>query len=463
MNASARLCIYQGDRDLTHRRVGVLGLARSGVACIRFLAERGASVTALDLKPLAQLSPQAQSAAALAQRVLAPYSTLAEALPLDTLVVSPGVPTESPLVLQARTAGVAVIGEVELAYRFCDAPIAAVTGTCGKGTTVTALGALLAAAGKPHVVAGNIGLPLIGEVARSAALDVVVAEISSFQLETTAHFHPHIAAVLNVTEDHLERYPSFAAYALAKQLIFRNQVATDWALYCTDDPQARSIVGQTAAQSLTVSLREPRANARLEGERLVLQLPGRPPEVIASRADLPLQGDHHVTNFLTAALAARLCEVPAAVMAEGLRAYRPAAHLMTLVAERGGVRYLDDSKATNPASAIADLSSIAGPVVVIAGGKEKDTDFAEFGRLLASRARCVILLGECAARIAAAVGRPELCRDAASMEEAVSLAVAAAQPGDTVALCPACSSLDMFASYARRGDLFAEAVRRHLP
>ncbi len=461
MTDAARSCLYTGDRNLSGKRVGVVGLARTGAACVRFLAERGAQVSAFDTRALDSLPVETQQTLQLAERVEAPYSSETTPGPLDMLVLSPGVPVTSPLVTAAREAGAEILGEVELAYRFCDAPMVAVTGTCGKGTTVTSLGTLLQGAGKSNVVAGNIGLPLIGQMERSAEFEVVVVEISSFQLETTIHFHPHIAALLNITEDHLERYPDFEAYVAAKQLLFRNQTAQDWAIFCIDDPQARLVSeAEMAAQKLTVSLADPKANARLEGKDLVLQLPGEESCKVASRTDLVLQADHHVINSLTAALAARICGVPAETMPGAFHAYQPADHLMTPVGNFGGVTYIDDSKATNPASAIADLAGIHGPVIVVGGGKEKDTDFADFGRCLAERAKAVILMGECAARIAEAVGRPELCHRVSSMEEAVNLAASLAAPGDTVALCPGCSSLDMFESYARRGDLFAEAAQR---
>lgn len=457
---AAAHCIHRGERDVAGRRVAVLGLARSGLACVRFLAARGARVTALDARPVDELAPEARSALEVAERVAAPCASVDDLLPADMLVISPGVPTEAPLVREAREAGVEVIGEVELAYRFCDAPLAAVTGTCGKGTTVTTLGALLGAAGIPHVVAGNIGVPLISRVEQSAEMEVVVAEISSFQLETAERFHPHIAVLLNITEDHLERYPTFEAYSGAKQRMFRNQTPADWAILCVDDPRVGELVGVPRARVLTVSLRDGGANGRVEGEALVVQLPGEGPEVVAKRGDLALGGDHHVINALAAALAARLCGVPVQVMADALRAYEPAEHLMQPVGEVGGVRYIDDSKATNPASAVADLSGIEGPLIVIAGGKEKRTNFGEFGAALAARCKRVILLGECAERIERAVGRPGLCARAGTMEEAVLLAARAAAPGDTVILCPGCSSLDMFDDYADRGRAFAEAVSR---
>jgi UDP-N-acetylmuramoylalanine--D-glutamate ligase len=454
--------IFRGERNLAGQRVGVVGLARSGAAAVEFLADRGATVVGFDTRPLDALSVQARHAAGRCEAVFAPYDAGTHPDALDALVISPGVPTQSPLIQAARAAGAQIVGEVELAYRFCDAPMAAVTGTCGKGTAVTTLGALLEAGGVPHLVAGNIGLPLISQMERSGELDVVVAEISSFQLETTTHFHPAIAALLNVTEDHLERYPDFEAYVAAKRLIFRNQTSEDYAIFCLDDPVTAGVAAEspTRATILTVALGDAAANGRLEGDRLVLQLPGQAPQVMATRADLVLSADHHVINVLVAGLAARLCGVPVEAMPEALRSYQPAPHLMTLVGEFGGVRYIDDSKATNPASAIADLKGIAGPVIVIAGGKEKDTDFTEFGQVLAQRAKAVLLMGECAPRIAEAVGRPGLCRTVGGMDEALEIAVRIARPGDTVALCPACSSLDMFTSYAQRGDLFAQAARR---
>jgi UDP-N-acetylmuramoylalanine--D-glutamate ligase len=448
-------------RDLAGRRIGVLGMARSGVAAVPFLRARGAWVAAMDSRPAADLiargGPDTAAALAAADAVLAPCDA-ASLPPLDMLVISPGVPTEAPVCQAARAAGAEVIGELELAYRFCDAPMVAVTGTNGKGTTVTALGAILAQAGIPHVVAGNIGLPLISQVERSAGLALVVAEVSSFQLETTVHFHPLVAVLLNITEDHLERYPDFAAYREAKRLVFRNQTPEDWAVFCTADPEVSRLAGDGAARSLCVSAADPAADAFLDGDCLTVRLPGQNPVQVARRADLPLRGEHHVTAFLTAALIARLWDVAPASVDQALRAYQAAPHLMTLVGEFGGIRFVDDSKATNPASAIADLEGIEGPVVVIAGGKEKDTPFEAFGRTLAARARKIVLLGECAARIEAAVGRPGLCSHAASMQDAVAQALAAARPGDTVALCPGCSSLDMFCSYALRGDAFARAV-----
>jgi UDP-N-acetylmuramoylalanine--D-glutamate ligase len=448
-------------RDIAGRRIGVLGMARSGIAAVTFLRARGAWVAALDSRPpdelIARGGPDAATALAAAHAVLAPYDPAT--LPaLDMLVISPGVPTDAPICQTARAAGAEVIGELELAYRFCDAPMIAVTGTNGKGTTVTALGAILAQAGLPHVVAGNIGLPLISQVERSAGLAVVVAEVSSFQLETTVHFHPLVAVLLNITADHLERYPDFAAYREAKRLIFCNQTPEDWAIFCTGDPEVSRLAGDGAARSLRVNVADPTADAFLAGDSLTVRLPGQDALAVARRADLPLRGEHHATAFLTAALIARLWELAPADVDQALRGYQAAPHLMTLVGEFGGVRFIDDSKATNPAAAIADLQGVEGPVVVIAGGKEKDTPFEEFGRSLAQRARKVILLGECAARIEAAVNRPGLCRHAASMEDAVAQALAAARPGDTVALCPGCSSLDMFGSYALRGDAFALAV-----
>lgn len=447
-------------RDMQGRRVGVLGLARSGLASIPFLKARGAWVAALDMKQAAELtagSPAAAETLSLADAVLAPYS--AEDLPpLDMLVISPGVPTGAPVCQAAREAGAEVVGELELAYRFCDAPIVAVTGTNGKGTTCTALGALFAAADMRHVVAGNIGLPLISQVEDSAGLDVVVAEVSSFQLETTVHFHPMVSVLLNITEDHLERYPDFAAYRDAKRLIFRNQTPRDWALLCTGDPEVSRLPEHGLARGLRVDPDDASANGRLERDELVVALPDREPIVVAERTHLPLRGAHHVTAFLAAAVVARLWQVPPGGIARALYHYEAAPHLMTPVGEFGGVCYIDDSKATNPASAIADLGGIEGPVVVIAGGKEKNTPFEAFGRTLAQRARRVILLGECAPRIEAAVGIEGLCLHAPDMETAVALARAAAHPGDTVILCPGCSSLDMFDSYALRGDRFARAV-----
>ena len=459
MDETAKACIYNGRRELRGKRVGVLGLARTGTACVRFLCQRGALVTALDSARLVELPSDSREAAALAHRVVAPYSHADDALPLDMLIVSPGVPTDADIVRRAVEAGVEVIGELELGYRFCEAPMVAVTGTSGKGTTVMALGALLGAAGIRHVVAGNIGLPLIGEVGRSAELDVVVVEVSSYQLDTTVHFHPHIAILLNVTQDHLERYASFEAYAAAKQAIFRNQSARDWAILYTDDPRVEEMRDQLAARTLRVSTRDLEADAYLAGGELVLRMRGGVPQAAVSHDALPMAGKHHVVDFLAASLAASLCGVEPGHIGPTLSRHSHAPHLMEVVCEHEGVVYINDSKATNPASALADLSGIAGPVIVIVGGKEKQTDFADFGKALAGQAKAVVLMGECAARIEAAVNRAQICHVAGSMAEAVRIAADLAAPGDTVALCPGCSSLDQFESYAHRGDEFARRAR----
>ena len=450
-------------RDVAGKRIGVLGLARSGIAVLEFLSVRGAQLIALDSKPLNELSPEARQAVNLAVEVICPCTT-PDQLPqaLDMLVVAPGVPTDSPLILAAREHGVEVIGEVELAYRFADVPFIAVTGTNGKGTTCTAIGAMLEAAQIPHVVAGNIGIALISQMEKSSELKVIVAEISSYQLETTVHFHPYISILLNITEDHMERYHTFEPYIAAKQLIFQNQTDSDRAILCTDDPLTAEVAKHLTVPQLHVSLNDQSAAAHLTADGMLqMQLP-ESNEIItlAKRSELPLQGLHHVTNFLVASLAAGLCGADAPAMHKALLSYATAPHLMAFVTEVQGVRYIDDSKATNPASALADLQGINGPLIVIAGGKEKDTDFVEFGQVLAQRARRIFLMGECAPRIEEAVARPGLCRRVGSMEEAVSLAVQGARPGDTVILCPGCSSLDMFASYATRGDEFVEAVRK---
>ncbi len=450
--------IYSESVELAGKRVAVIGLARSGLACARFLLGQGAKVIGADSKPRSELTEQFLQITGLGGEVVAEFAGLEQLGDVDLIVVSPGVPYNLEALQQARQRGIAVIGELELAYWFCRAPILAVTGTNGKGSTVMMTGKILEAAGIAHLIAGNIGLPLISQVDRTTTVDVVVTEVSSFQLETIQHFRPWQACLLNISPDHLDRHASLEEYVAAKRRIFENQGPEDVAIICIDDPVAAQQATAVKSRLRTVSTNDTSADGHLEDDDLVVLVDGRA-QIAATRADIRAPGLHQVRNALCAALMAIDCGAPVASIAHGLRNLRPADHLLQTVCEIDGVTYVDDSKATNPAAAVADLRTLSPPLIAIAGGVAKNVDAAEFASALGRRCRLVLLIGENRKQLQAAIGdrtQTELCD---SLEEAVQCAHAAACPGDTVVLIPGAASFDMFTDQVERGERFAQLCR----
>jgi UDP-N-acetylmuramoylalanine--D-glutamate ligase len=443
--------------ELAGRRAVFFGMGKSGLAGGEFLARHGADVLVVDERPVEELAEALTRLDELGVPARAGITGYRDLQAPDLIVVSPGVPIDHPLLQQARLQGVEVIGEIELAYRFCAAPIVAVAGTNGKGTTTTMLGAMLSAAGLRCVVAGNIGTPLVSVVEQD--WQVVVAEISSFQLETIADFHPWAAILLNITPDHLVRHGTFEEYVAAKLRLFMNQREGDLAVLNLDDETVAGLVDELPVVPLAVSLREPEANGFLDGETLMVALPGSEPVAACTVADLPVPGEHMISNVLCAAVVASAAGCGPEAIKAGVRSWQPAAHQMNEVAVIGGIRFIDDSKATNPDSAIADVSGLSGTVYVIAGGQTKGADMQPYADLLAQRAAGVFLIGEGAFEIAAGIRDRVPVRMCATIEDAVRLAAEAARADSTVILAPACASFDQFSGQAERGDRFAAAVR----
>ena len=450
--------VFDKPADLSGKRVAVIGLARTGLACVRFLVRRGAQVVGADAKPADQIADSAHEVASLGAEVVAEFSELEQIDSQELLVVSPGVPCNHPALVQARAAGIEVIGEIELAYRFCPVPMIAISGTNGKGTTTTMTGLMLDAADIANVVAGNIGLPVISQIDRAHRVDVVVAEISSFQLETVVHFRPWIAVLLNITPDHLDRHADVEEYAAAKLRLFQNQTADDYSVLCTDDTTVAALQEQLSATVLAVSSDSAASSGRVEDNNLIIDA-GCGPQRILSRDEMPVPGEHNIANALAAGLAASVCGASSEQIAQGLRSFEPAAHLLQEVMQIEGVRFVDDSKATNVSAAIADLSTLSGPLLVIAGGQGKEVDFTEFGQYLAGRCRFVCLIGESGPAIEAAIGDAAESMRAASMQEAVEECYRRAESGDTVVLLPGCASFDMFEDQTHRGEQFTRMVR----
>jgi UDP-N-acetylmuramoylalanine--D-glutamate ligase len=443
----------------------VIGLGRSGRASVEVLRTRLGSVIATDEAPIEAIGEALDELRA-ANVAFVPPSELDAALENVTVaVLSPGIALNNSLVRQVQAKGIPVFSEVEVAYRICRAPIVAVTGTKGKTTTTALVGALFAAAGKTVRVGGNIGNALIRETAQAEPGDWVVAEVSSFQLESIRSFKPRVSVILNITPDHLDRYHSMEEYAEAKFRIFANQGPGDVFVGNLDDPIVAAAPGEDGNRIKSRSYwfaGEPHRNTTLylrNGTRIVYAPPtGDPrPVDIMPVSEVALLGRHNIENVMGATLAALAAGLPVDAIREGVRAFRPLGHRLEPVSEIDGVAYVDDSKATNPGAVTAALQAFDRPIVLIAGGKAKGTDFAELGKVISSRAKAVVLIGEAADEIAGVVKRAKVER-ASSMEEAVARARELAAPGDVVLLSPGCASFDMFRSAEHRGDVFAQAV-----
>ncbi len=437
---------------LSGMSVAVIGAARSGVACAELLVETGARVTLADVKPAFNL-PVVEGAS-----LLGGFTDFGPLPPTDLMVISPGIPATHPALPDARAAGVEVIGTLELAWRMCPASVVAVTGANGKGTCCRLISDMLTRGGVPNILAGNIGLPLARELAGASPETVAVVEVSSFQLESIVDFRPRVALMLNLAPEHLDRHADFREYVQAKARVFENQTPDDFALANHDDLLCRYLAEGSRARGLTVGFGARDANARVEDGRAVVELDGLAVDVCAADA-FPLPGRHHVSSVLHAALVARLLGVDASDIAAAVGEYEPPEHHMQVAAEIGGVVFYNDSKASNPPAAVADLSGLDRPYIAIVGGKDKGAGFAELGETLARDAKAVILIGESAGAIALAMGEGAAPERAATLEEAIARGFELAASGDAVIMAPACSSFDMFDNYAHRGDVFMQTVR----
>jgi UDP-N-acetylmuramoylalanine--D-glutamate ligase len=436
-------------------------MGASGVAAGTFLKAKGLDPLVVDEGPAEKLQESLATLAAAGVRALPGLHSYEQLDVPDLVIVSPGVPTNHPLLEQARQAGALVIGEIELAYRFCAAPIAAITGTNGKGSTTTMLRGMLQAGGLRAQAGGNIGAALTGFA--EGDLQVLVAEVSSFQLETTDLFRPWAAILLNITPDHMNRYRDEAEYAAAKVRLFRNQTADDVAVLNVADPVTAGVAAGLPHPCLHVHVHDERANGFLQGEDLMVRLPGEAPVRVAGWGDMFLAAEHYATDALCAAVVALSAGVSPEAIRAGLRAWRPAGHQLQEVATIGGVRFIDDSKATNPEAATADLQTCKRPLFVIGGGDTKGRDMTAYADAVARLADAAFLIGDGAAEIARALRDRLPVTMSGTLEAAVPAAYAAARPGATVILAPGCASFDQFRGQAARGDRFAELVRGLVP
>jgi UDP-N-acetylmuramoylalanine--D-glutamate ligase len=449
--------------ELRDQRVLVVGLGKSGVASALFLKAHGARVTVSDTKSGDELRNEIP--ALLDHGITVETGGHGERTfrGQDLIVVSPGVPADAPLLVQARALGEAVIGEIELAAQFLPGPIVAITGSNGKTTTTTLTGEILAAGGFPTLVGGNIGTPAISLADRAKPETVIVLEVSSFQLETIQTFRPKVAVVLNVTPDHLDRHRTFEAYVNAKARMFENQQANDFAVLNADDPPCVAMAGRTRAQVFWFSRKkEVQRGAWVREGQIVFRDASMPEEKaqreIMQASEIPLKGAHNLENVLAAVCAGALMGCAPEKIRQAVRGFKAVEHRLEFVATIRGVDYYNDSKATNADATIKALESFPANIHLILGGKDKGSDYSVLNDLLRQRVKRVYTIGAAAAKIESQLKGVEVVR-AETLENALRKASAVAEAGDVVLLAPACASFDQFKSYEHRGQVFKEIVR----
>lgn len=441
--------IWQG------KQVLVVGLGKSGLAAARFLLRRGARVALTDRRSADELADAAAALKGLPVALHLGVETEKLFVEQDVIVPSPGVAWDHPYLAAARRRGVRTIGELDIAAAHLKGRAIGVTGTNGKTTTTALIGHVLEQAGLAVSVAGNIGTPLLAMVDDSRPDQWSVLELSSFQLEAASAFRCHIAVVLNITPDHLDRHHTFDAYTAAKSRIFANQQPEDFAVLNADDAHCRELAERTSARTVWFS-RERRIDhgacvdfcGIVSGDRFVCDL------------DLPIKGAHNLENALAAALAATVAGVEPDIIGNALKSFRPVEHRLEFVRNIGGVSYYNDSKATNVDAAMKACQSFDKGLWIILGGRDKGSDYRPLGNALTGRARHVLLIGEAAPIIRGQIGNATPVEEVSTVERAVAFARNHAQPGDSVVLAPACASFDQFVNYAERGLAFKRLVQQ---
>jgi UDP-N-acetylmuramoylalanine--D-glutamate ligase len=445
--------------ELKDKRVLVVGLGKSGVASALFLKSRGARVTVSDSKPEAELRDEIL--------LLLDHGITVETgghgdrtfRGQDLIVVSPGVPFDAPQLEQARTLGEPVIGEVELAAQSLAGRIVAITGANGKTTTTTLAGEIVAAGKFPTLVGGNIGTPAISFADQARADTWTVLEVSSFQLETIVSFRPHIAVILNITPDHLDRHKTFANYVGAKARIFENQQPDDFTVLNADDPTTAELASRTRAQLFWFSRKREVEKGTFVRAANILFRDGKNEREIMPVAEIPLKGAHNLENVLAAISIGELVGCQSAQISDAVRNFKAVEHRLEFVGQVAGVDYYNDSKATNVDATIKALESFPANIHLILGGKDKGSDYSVLNDLLRQRVKRVYTIGGAAAKIESQIAGAAEVVPSQTLEKAIRNASEAAKAGDVVLLAPACASFDQFQNYEHRGRVFKEVVQ----
>jgi UDP-N-acetylmuramoylalanine--D-glutamate ligase len=444
--------------DLRAKKVLVVGLARTGEAAVRFLVKQGAKVRVSEVKKAEELKAPREALRGLPVEWELGGHTGLFFLGAELIVVSPGIPLGLPQLDEARGKGIPVISEIELAFRFLRRPAVGITGTNGKTTTTTMIGAMLQTWGKKVFVGGNIGNPLIDFVAGPQEEEWAVIELSSYQLEGIQKFRPKVSVLLNITEDHLDRYSSFQAYGKAKGRIFENQGKEDFAVLNADDPLAFQFAHRIKPQIFLFSReRSVPAGCFLDGTAILFQAVDGTRERF-SLERLKVRGTHNLENLMAAIAAVKTCGCPREPLQRVIEEFEGLEHRLEMVRDLEGVKFFNDSKGTNVGSVVKSLMSFAEPVLLIAGGRGKEGDYGPLKDLIAGKVKGMALIGEARDRMSADLGHLTETVKLHSLEAAVEWAWSRARPGDVVLLSPACSSFDMFTNYQERGKRFKDIV-----
>ncbi len=440
------------------KRITVVGLGRSGRAAANLLAEAGAVVRVSEVQPEEGIKGEFRSLLNKGVELEFGGHRPENLMKSDLIVLSPGVPSSLPGLVAARSQGVRVIGEVELAFLSTSAIFVGITGSNGKSTTVTLLGEMLKAEGKPSLVAGNIGTALCGVIGDLSPQHIVVTELSSFQLETIETFRCHISVLLNLSPDHLDRYPNMNAYAQAKARIFENQRETDFAILNADDDLSMSLSSGIKSRLLLFSRKRPVGEGCFLSEGKVLFRTAGHTEEICAAGEIAIKGIHNLENAMAAAAAGFLLGLEPPVLRKVLQNFPGLEHRLELVLEKDGVKYVNDSKGTNVGAVLKSLESFESPIILIAGGRDKGSDFSPLREAAKGRVKSFILRGEAKEKIRAAVNASSPVFEASDMKDAVRRAHSLAEKGDIVLLSPACASFDMYANFEERGRVFRNEV-----
>jgi UDP-N-acetylmuramoylalanine--D-glutamate ligase len=446
--------------ELKGKKVLVVGLGKSGLAAALFLRRRGAHVTVSDVRSAEALAKDIPALLEEGIMVETGGHGLLTFRRQDLIVVSPGVPLNTPELAQVKSFGLPVIGELELAARFLKGKTLAITGSNGKTTTTALVGEILEKAGMPTLVGGNIGVPVVALIDQSTDETWSVLEVSSFQLESTERFHPVIAVILNITPDHLDRHGSFENYALAKERIFAAQHENDFVILNADNARAAQAAARSVARVYFFSIEHSVLQGAWVEDGYLVYRGGKdqPIEKIMPLSGIPLKGSHNVENVLAAVCASRLAGATAEQIRSGVEGFQAVEHRLEFVAKINGVDFYNDSKATNVDATAKAVAAFSAGIHLIMGGKDKNSDYTQLSQLLRANVRGIYTIGSAAAKIENELRGVVPILSCETLDNAVSAAASAARPGEVVLLAPACSSFDQFEDYEQRGKVFKELV-----
>jgi UDP-N-acetylmuramoylalanine--D-glutamate ligase len=445
--------------EAKNKNVTVLGLARSGVAAANLLYNHGVKVKISDIKPREKLNKFITQLASLRIEVSTSANQVKDVESADLVIISPGVPSDIPAILEAKKRNIPVISEVELAYQFSESPWIAITGSNGKTTTTTLIGELLKANWPaPVEVAGNIGFALCNAVQNVPKEGLIISEISSFQLETISTFKPFVSLLLNLTPNHLDRYPDFESYAQAKVRIFEFQDETDFAVLNADDQESQKYTEHITGKKIFFSKQKELTQGIFVKNGSIIVRFGQKDEPVIAVNELSIPGEHNLENALAAVSVAVCCGIDPGKLAPVLRSFKGVEHRLEFIRELNGVKYYNDSKATTVVAVITALKSLPKPIILIAGGKDKGSDYIPLRELLSKKVKQLILIGEARDKMLTAFMGSCPIVEAKTMQAAIETAYQSAESGDNVILSPACSSYDMFTDFEERGRVFKQLV-----